>query len=252
MGFVGPYFWYKRPGFSASRLIPIHLDITDGATGEHTVQYGPYFQIDGPGRKSRVLFPFFGRYDDATEHDLYIFPTYFRQRLADGYELDTFIPLYWRSKWQGRTTRIIGPWYDPQRPGRPQHRLLPHLLLREERRAQRHRRPAAAALPARRLQERHRDVDRAADLSHLRPRHGCDGDLPAVVGGAREGTEPPRALPDLLELQGRRREERHEPPGADLLAHQGGLVHARHPAHRLVHAQPEGRQRVERADAALL
>jgi hypothetical protein len=116
MGFVGPFFWYKRPGLEARGLLPIALDVTNGETGERTRQYGPYFQVDGPGRKSRVLFPFFGRYDDDKEHDLYLFPTYFRQRMADGYELDTFVPLFWRSKWQGRTTTVIGPWYNRSGP----------------------------------------------------------------------------------------------------------------------------------------
>jgi hypothetical protein len=111
VGFIGPYVWYRGANFTASGIPLLHVDVTNHATGERTRQFGPWFAIDAPGRRSRVLVPLYGRYDDAQEHDTYVFPTYFRQRRADGYSVDTLLPFYWHSQLGARTTTVIGPWY---------------------------------------------------------------------------------------------------------------------------------------------
>ncbi|MES1165686.1 MAG: hypothetical protein ABUR63_08015, partial [Verrucomicrobiota bacterium] len=46
--------------------------------------------------------------------DTYVFPTFFRQRKADGYQVDTLLPLFWHSRWRDRTTTVVGPWYRRQ------------------------------------------------------------------------------------------------------------------------------------------
>jgi hypothetical protein len=110
-GFLGPYLWYRGPVFSARGIPLLYADVTNGLTAERTRQWGPFVAIDAPGRSIRVLFPLFGRYSDAAETDTFVFPGYFRMRKADGYAVDTFLPLFWRSRWRERTTTIIGPWY---------------------------------------------------------------------------------------------------------------------------------------------
>jgi len=63
-GFVGPYIWYDDKDISF-RFIPfLHADITHHDTGERTRQYGPWFQVEGPGHKARALIPFWGTYSD--------------------------------------------------------------------------------------------------------------------------------------------------------------------------------------------
>jgi hypothetical protein len=124
-GFTLVYFWYRDPDIKAGLVPFLYADVTRKATGERTRQWGPYFQIDGPGRKSRVLLPFWGRYDDANEHDTYFFPSFFRQRKTDGTEIDALLPIFWRSSWGGRTTTVIGPWYDHTRPGVHDTGLVP-------------------------------------------------------------------------------------------------------------------------------
>ncbi len=111
-GFIGPYLWYRGSNFDAKGVPFIYVDVTNRALGERTRQIGPWFAIDGPGRQSRLLFPFYGSYDDAQEHDTYVFPTYFRLRKTDGYALDTFFPFYWHSHIGARSTTVIGPWYQ--------------------------------------------------------------------------------------------------------------------------------------------
>ncbi|HEY4185327.1 MAG TPA: hypothetical protein VGP07_09675 [Polyangia bacterium] len=111
-GFVGPYFWYHGKTFTARGVPGLYADVTRADTQERTRQWGPLFAMDAPGRSARILVPLFGRYQDAQETDTYVFPTFFRQRKADGYEVDAFLPLYWRSKWQDRTTTVVGPFYD--------------------------------------------------------------------------------------------------------------------------------------------
>jgi hypothetical protein len=116
-GFVGPYFWYEDKDLSASFIPLLYADATRRATGERTRQYGPWFAIDGPGRKARVLFPLFGTYADARESDTWVFPSYFRLRRANGDRVDTFLPVFWQSSFGDRQTTIVGPYYDRTAPG---------------------------------------------------------------------------------------------------------------------------------------
>jgi hypothetical protein len=116
-GFVGPYFWYRNEDIDA-RFVPLlYADITRRSTGERTRQFGPFFALDGPGHKSRVLFPFFGRYEDDHETDTFVFPTFFRMRRADGTKIDTLFPLFWRSSGAGRATTVVGLFYDHKAEG---------------------------------------------------------------------------------------------------------------------------------------
>jgi hypothetical protein len=124
-GFAALYFWWHDAAFDARGLVPLYLDVTNRATQERTRQLGIWFAIDAPGRRSRLLFPFYGRYDDAHEHDTYVFPTYFRQRTDDGYAVDTFFPLYWRSRFKDRTSTFVGLWYKITAPGTHDTGLVP-------------------------------------------------------------------------------------------------------------------------------
>jgi hypothetical protein len=111
-GFLGPYFWFCNEDIDA-RFVPLlYADISRRATGERTRQFGPFFALDGPGHKSRVLFPIFGRYEDAQESDTYVFPTFFRQRRTDGSKVDALLPLFWHSSGGGRATTVVGLFYD--------------------------------------------------------------------------------------------------------------------------------------------
>ena len=96
----------------AKRPVPIYADVTDKPPASARGSTAPGSRSTPRGGSSRILFPFFGRYDDAHEHDTYVFPTFFRQRKTDGTQLDTFFPLFWHSRYQGRTTRLVGLWYD--------------------------------------------------------------------------------------------------------------------------------------------
>jgi hypothetical protein len=125
VGFIGPYLWYRDADLDASLVPFLYADARRTSTGERTRQWGLWFQLDAPDRKSRVLFPFFGRYEEAHERDTYVFPSYFRQRRDDGTEIDTFMPLFWRSSWGGRTTMVVGPWYDRTAPGVHNTGLVP-------------------------------------------------------------------------------------------------------------------------------
>jgi hypothetical protein len=116
-GFVGPYLWYKDADLSATLVPLLYADVTRKTTGEHTRQFGPWFQIDAPGRKSRVLFPLFGRYQDERETDTFVFPTYFRQRRTDGGRVDMLLPLFWHSSGGDKSTTVVGTWYDHTAPG---------------------------------------------------------------------------------------------------------------------------------------
>jgi hypothetical protein len=115
-GFIGPYFWYKDDDLDASFIPLLHADVSRRATGERTRQWGLVFALDGPGHKSRVVFPLFGHYEDAGETDTYVFPSYFRQRRTDGSRVDAFIPLYWRSVGADRQTTVVALWYDHTAP----------------------------------------------------------------------------------------------------------------------------------------
>ncbi len=124
-GFVGPYFWYRGKTFDARGIPGLFADVRRADTGERTRQWGPVVALDAPGRRTRVVIPFFGRYQDARETDTYAFPSYFRQRRADGYAVDTFLPLFWRSRWQDRTTTVVGPFYDREGSGVHDAGLVP-------------------------------------------------------------------------------------------------------------------------------
>jgi len=110
-GFVGPYLWYRGEVFDAKGVPFIYADITNHATHERTRQYGPWFELDAPGSHSGILFPFYGRYDDAHEHDTYVFPTFFRLRKDDGSAIDTFFPFYWHSHSRTGSTTVVTLWY---------------------------------------------------------------------------------------------------------------------------------------------
>ncbi|HSZ83172.1 MAG TPA: hypothetical protein VLA14_12865 [Polyangia bacterium] len=116
-GFFGPFFWFKNQDLDA-RFIPLlYADLSRRSTGERTRQVGPFFALDGPGHKSRVLVPLFGHYEDAGESDTYVFPSIFHQRRADGGKVDTFLPFFWHSSGGDRETTVIGLWYDHTAPG---------------------------------------------------------------------------------------------------------------------------------------
>jgi hypothetical protein len=116
-GFVGPYIWYDDKDLSF-RFIPfLHADVTQHATGERTRQYGPWFQIDAPGRRTRVLFPLWGQHTDERETDTWVFPSYFRMRRVNGDRVDAVVPLYWRSSFGDRQTTVVGVYYDRTSPG---------------------------------------------------------------------------------------------------------------------------------------
>jgi hypothetical protein len=124
-GFLGPYFWYKDRQLDASFIPFLHADVTRRDTGERARQFGPFFMLDGPGKKARVLFPLAGRYEDAHESDTYVFPSFFRLRRDDGTRVDTLLPFFWRSAGGGRATTIVGLWFDHTAPGVRNVGLLP-------------------------------------------------------------------------------------------------------------------------------
>jgi hypothetical protein len=115
-GFLGPYVWYRGENVSARGIPLLYFDARNHATGEHARQVGPWFEVEGPGHVAKLLFPLYGRYDDANEHDTYVFPTYFRQRKSDGYAVDSFLPLYWHARKGARATTMVGLWYRHRDP----------------------------------------------------------------------------------------------------------------------------------------
>jgi len=116
-GFLGPYIWYDDKDLSF-RFIPfLHADITHHDTGERARQYGLWFQTDGPGHKSRVLFPFVATYTDPDETGTWVLPSFFRMRRNNGDRVDALLPLYWRSQFGDRKTTVVGPYYDRTAPG---------------------------------------------------------------------------------------------------------------------------------------
>jgi hypothetical protein len=124
-GFLGPYLWYKGTDIEASGVPLLYADVTRKSTGERTRQWGPFFQLDGPGRSTRVLFPLFGRYVDEHEKDTYVFPSLFFQRRADGGSVDAVLPLFYRSSGNGRSTLVAGLFYDQTAPGVHNRGLFP-------------------------------------------------------------------------------------------------------------------------------
>ena len=124
-GFIGPFIWYHDKDLSARFLPFLYADVTRRATGERTRQIGPWFQIDAPDHRARVLFPLFGHYADARERDTWVFPSYFRLRRENGDAVDAFLPLYWRSSFGGRKTTVVGPYYDRTTPDVHDNGLVP-------------------------------------------------------------------------------------------------------------------------------
>ncbi len=124
-GFAGPYFWYRSATLAAKGIFPLHFDITTLATGERTRMFGPWFSIDAPTHRSRLLFPFYGRYQDANETNTYVFPTYVRSRQSNGYALDAFLPLFWRSRSPSHSTTVVGTWFRKTAPDRSSTGVLP-------------------------------------------------------------------------------------------------------------------------------
>jgi hypothetical protein len=124
-GLLGPYVWYDDPDLSV-RFIPLlHADITRHVDGQRLRQWGPWFQIDGAGFKTRGLFPLFGHYADAAESDTWTFPSFFRLRRTNGDRVDTLLPLYWRSSFGGRVTTVVGPFFDRRTPDSRTTGLIP-------------------------------------------------------------------------------------------------------------------------------
>ena len=116
-GFAGPYIWYDDKELSL-RFVPfLHTDVTNHETHERTRQFGPWFTMDAPGRRARVLFPLFGTYTDERETDTWVVPTYFRMRRNNGDRVDALLPFYWKSTLGDRTTTVIGPFYHRAAPG---------------------------------------------------------------------------------------------------------------------------------------
>jgi hypothetical protein len=115
-GFVGPYFWYDDPELRV-RFIPLlHTDVTRLSDGQRIQQWGPWFQVDGQGARSRGLFPLFGHYTDAHESDTWVAPTFFHLRRDNGDRVDTLFPLFWHSSFAGRNTTVVGPFFDRRTP----------------------------------------------------------------------------------------------------------------------------------------
>jgi hypothetical protein len=115
-GFVGPYFWYDDKDLSVAFIPLLHADITRRSDGQRLRQWGPWFQVDGPGYRSRGIFPLFGHYADARESDTWVAPTFFRLRRSNGDQVDTLFPLFWRSSFAGRVTTVVGPFFDRRTP----------------------------------------------------------------------------------------------------------------------------------------
>ncbi len=134
-GFLGPYIWYDDKDLRV-RFIPLlHADVTRRSNGQRLRQWGPWFQIDGPGYKTQGLFPLFGHYADAQESDTWAFPSFFRLRRATGDQVDTLFPLFWRSSFAGRVTTVVGPYFDRRTPDSHTTGLVP--LFFHSRNAQR-------------------------------------------------------------------------------------------------------------------
>lgn len=114
-GFIGPYFWYNSATTSVRGALPVWFDVTNKQTQEHTRLLGPWVAIDRRDAKARYLFPFWGHYESQTptgkETGTYIFPTFFHQRNQDGYAIDTFFPLFWKSSGSFGRSLQIGPFF---------------------------------------------------------------------------------------------------------------------------------------------
>ncbi|MDZ4694428.1 MAG: hypothetical protein SGI86_04715 [Deltaproteobacteria bacterium] len=112
LGFVLPYFWYRDRNVSASVVPLLWLDVYQRKLAQRTRMFGPYIAVDAPELKARYLLPVFGRYETPTDTGTWIAPTYFRRRTRDGYQLDTFFPLFWKSSSPKTRTLQVGPWWS--------------------------------------------------------------------------------------------------------------------------------------------
>ena len=110
-GFLGPYFWYEDPALKVSLVPLLHTDVLRNSDGQHLTQWGPWFRISGPGYSSQGVLPLFGHYRDARESDTWVFPSYFRLRRTNGDTVDTLFPLFWHSRFAGRETTVVGPYF---------------------------------------------------------------------------------------------------------------------------------------------
>jgi hypothetical protein len=114
-GVIPPYFWYESQNIAASGVPLLYMDIfrkpTADSEGERTRIIGPWVATDSPSAKARVLFPLFARYNNPREAGTWVFPTYYRRRTTDGYNLDSFVPLFWYSRSSQHQTTVVGPWF---------------------------------------------------------------------------------------------------------------------------------------------
>jgi len=108
-GFVLPYFWYRSDTVQASGVPLLYLDHT--LAGQRTRMFGPYFMVDGPNIKTRILFPLYAHYQKKGQTGTYVFPFYFGRRDDSGYQVDSFLPLFWSSHDQKHRTLMVGPWF---------------------------------------------------------------------------------------------------------------------------------------------
>ena len=127
-GFAGPYFWYRNKTVAARAIPLLFLDHTQLDTGERTRMWGPYLATDGPGHQARSLFPLWARYQNPQEQGTYVFPTFFRLRKNDGYNLDTFLPFLWLSNSPTSHTTVVGPYFSHHSPNGSSSGLLPLFL----------------------------------------------------------------------------------------------------------------------------
>ena len=125
VGFAGPYFWYRDKTVAARAVPLLYLDHTQLDTGERTRMWGPYVAVDGPGHRGRALFPLWANYQNPAEEGSYIFPTFFRLRKNDGYQLDTFFPLLWLSHSPTSHTTQVGPYFTHHSPAGSSSGLIP-------------------------------------------------------------------------------------------------------------------------------
>ena len=95
-------------------------------TASTSRQWGPWFRVEGPGYKAQralpALRPLRRRAGDATPGSS---PRYFRLRRANGDGVDTLPPLFWHSSFGGRTTTVVGPYFDRTTPGAPHLGVVP-------------------------------------------------------------------------------------------------------------------------------
>ncbi|HXT97863.1 MAG TPA: hypothetical protein VN853_16300 [Polyangia bacterium] len=124
-GFVGPFIWFKNRAFDAKLVPLLYTDVLRRADGQHLVQWGPWFKVEGPGYEAHGLLPLFGHYADAKESDTWVIPSYFRLRRANGDGVDTLPPLFWHSSFGGRSTTVVGLYFARTTPTATTYGLVP-------------------------------------------------------------------------------------------------------------------------------